>query len=69
MVPFLLVVITGLVVMNFYQNKVIREQSDQIRWLMHQGIVLSGRPAAAPSSPSVAPKPAGKAAEPQPKSR
>jgi hypothetical protein len=59
MVPFLLVVIAGLLALNFYQNSVIRNQSVEIRWLMHQGIVLGGRPAAAPASPGVVPQPAG----------
>lgn len=68
LVPFLLLVICGLVVLNFYQNNVIQNQRDQIRGLVTDkmlGVVAPGKPATAepaadPATPSVTAKPAGK---------
>ena len=82
LVPFLLLVICGLVVLNFYQNNVIQNQRDQIRGLLTDkmiGVAAPAKPAAAepeakPAAPSVTAKPAGKpggqdTAKPQPKNR
>jgi hypothetical protein len=82
LVPFLLLVIAGLVVLNFYQNNVIQNQSVEIHWLMSQKTVGGGvpatpataPPAADPAAPGQAAKPAGKSsghstAEIQPKSQ
>lgn len=79
LVPILLLAIAGLAALNYYQNNVIQHQSTEIRWLMSQGIVVGGKPAAAwpaadPALPGPGVPPAGtphgqKSAEPLPKSR
>ena len=68
LVPFLLLVIIGLVAISFYQNNVIRAQSAEIGWMLKQGIMggtpqpkhVTPSPAATPASPAATADPAGK---------
>jgi hypothetical protein len=81
LVPFLLLVIAVLVVLNFYQNNVIQNQSVEIHWLMSQKTVggavpvapATAQPAADPAARGQSAKPGKKSsgdstAEPRPKS-
>ncbi len=54
LVPFLLLVIALLVVLNFYQNRVIQQQSFELKWLMTHSTITSTVPAK--SSVNVDPK-------------